>query len=56
MDAIGFLLAGVIIGGATAFIICHFTDKKDCSKDEKINQEIFDALKKLKADIESTVS
>jgi hypothetical protein len=58
MDAIIFLLVGIIIGGATAFLITHFTEKKDCANDDPTGEKkekIFSDLMKLKKDIETTV-
>lgn len=54
MDIIIFILIGALIGGATAFAICY-CGKKDGDVDGVQKQQIFDSIKKLKEDIESTV-
>lgn len=53
MDAIIFLLAGILIGGSTAFLINYFFDKKGNGDNAAAKRKIFDTLLKLKADIES---
>mgnify|MGYP001579131817 CR=1 FL=1 len=54
MDIIIFILIGALIGGATAFLI-NYCSKKDEDEDGVKKQKIFDSIKKLKEDIESTV-
>jgi len=51
MDIIIFILVGILIGGAIAFLICYSYERQD----EKIKQEISDKLKSAIEDIKSTV-